>query len=652
MGPVTTSDTAAESPSRPAQHQEPLPTWQVRLRRFGYAGRARVGTRERLVPPFPGPDLRVGAAFGLSPLAAARLSRWSAWGAPLLVALVAGVLRFWRLGSPHAVIFDETYYAKDAWSLFQYGYEGSWPDKANDQILAPHPKIPLSPDGAYVVHPPAGKWIIGLGESLFGLDPFGWRFMTALLGTLSVLMLCRIGRRLFRSTALGCLAGALMAVDGLHFVMSRTALLDLVLMFWVLAAFGCLLLDRDRTRTKLADALPPDGSGPPPDDPPPDGSAVDPAAVRAGTLSWASVSESSNVTGSGTVGDWGSSNGNGSGSPVTATSPLTTPASASARPASAPVRPDPATGARIRFGLRPWRLAAGLCLGIGCATKWNGLYILAAFGLLTVLWDMGARRTAGAPRPFAAMLRRDALPAFASTVVVALGTYLVSWTGWFATSGGYFRDWAEKGGAGSPWGWLPGPLRSLWHYESEVYDFHVGLTSGHTYESNPWSWLILGRPVSYFYESPKAGHDGCTAQGEGCAREVLALGTPLLWWAACFAVVYVLYRWLLRRDWRAGAVLCGVAAGYLPWFMYQERTIFLFYAVVFVPFLCLALAMMIGALAGPPGVGERRRTAGIVASGVLVLLIVWNFVYFWPIYTGQTIPMDAWRNRMWFETWI
>ncbi|WP_045865220.1 dolichyl-phosphate-mannose--protein mannosyltransferase [Streptomyces sp. WMMB 714] len=585
---MTTSDTAADVPR--AETPEAAPTWQARLRGFGYAGRSRVGTRERLVPPFPAPDGRIGALFGLSPHAAARLAHWAAWGGPLLVALLAGVLRFWQLGSPHAVIFDETYYAKDAWSLFQYGYEGSWPEKANDRILDTPQRIPLSPEGAYVVHPPVGKWTIGLGEWLFGLNPFGWRFMTAVLGTLSVLMLCRIGRRLFRSTVLGCLAGLLMAVDGLHFVMSRAALLDLVLMFWVLAAFGCLLADRDRTRAALARALPPDD--------PPD--PVDP----------------------------------------------------SARPDRAAVRPDPETGARFGFGPRPWRLLAGLCLGLGCATKWNGLYILAAFGLLTVLWDMGARRTAGAPRPLAAMLRRDSLPAFASLVVVSLGTYIASWSGWFATSGGYFRDWADKGGAAGPWGWLPGPLRSLWHYEAEVYDFHVGLTSGHTYESNPWSWLVLGRPVSYFYESPKAGKDGCTAQGEGCAREVLALGTPLLWWAACFALLYVLYRWFFRRDWRAGAVLCGVAAGYLPWFMYQERTIFLFYAVVFVPFLCLAVTMMIGALAGPPGVGERRRTAGIVGAGVLVLLVVWNFVYFWPIYTGQAIPMEEWRQRMWFDTWI
>ena len=34
------------------------------------------------------------------------------------------------------VIFDETYYAKDAWSLLQFGYEGNWPKDANTEILA------------------------------------------------------------------------------------------------------------------------------------------------------------------------------------------------------------------------------------------------------------------------------------------------------------------------------------------------------------------------------------------------------------------------------------------------------------------------------------------------------------------------------------
>lgn len=538
-----------------------------------------IGLRERLVPPYTEPSERLWIVLGVPPLLADRLTRWSAWLGPALVALVAGLLRFWHLGSPKAVIFDETYYAKDSWALVKQGYEGSWPKDVDKLILADPSQVPVPADPGYVVHPPVGKWIIGLGELMFGFDPFGWRFMVAVLGTLSVFMLCRIGRRLFRSTFLGCLAGGLLAVDGLHFVMSRTALLDLVLMFFVLAAFGCLLLDRDWARRRFAAALPVDAEG--------------------------------------------------------------------------VLRPDHAVGEGLRLGWRPWRIAAGLMLGLAFATKWNGLYILAAFGLLTVVWDVGARRTAGAANAYLAVLKRDLLPAFVSTVPVAIVTYIASWTGWIVGDKGYFRDWAATQGRGGMWSWLPDWLRSLWHYETEVYSFHVNLTSGHTYQSNPWSWIVLGRPVSYFYESPRGGTEGCTAApADKCAQEVLAIGTPMLWWAACFAILYVLWRWFFRRDWRAGAIACAIAAGWVPWFFYQERTIFLFYAVVFVPFLCLAVAMMIGAMLGPAGSDERRRTIGAVGAGVLVLLIVWNFIYFWPIYTGQTIPISDWQDRMWFDTWV
>ncbi|MFD8209192.1 dolichyl-phosphate-mannose--protein mannosyltransferase [Streptomyces sp. NPDC059695] len=561
-------------------------SWQQRLRRFGYAppapDAAPIGLRERLVPPYTRPSARTWSLLGIGPGRAERLWRLLAWGGPLLVTAVAGLLRFWNLGKPHAVIFDETYYAKDSWALINQGYEGAWPKDIDKTILTDPGSVLVPTDPGYVVHPPMGKWVIGVGEKLFGFEPFGWRFMVALLGTLSVLMLCRIGRRLFRSTFLGCLAGLLLAVDGLHFVMSRTALLDQVLMFFVLAAFGCLVLDRDRTRKRLAAALPEDEEG--------------------------------------------------------------------------VLRPDAEIAETLRLGWRPWRIAAGVSLGLAAATKWNGLYVMVAFGLLTVLWDVGGRRTAGAVRPYAAVIRKDLVPAFVSVVPVALATYLATWTGWLVSDKGYFRHWAEdhdKAVGGGTWGWLPDWLRSLWHYESEVYTFHVGLTSPHTYQSNPWSWIVLGRPVSYFYESPAPGAAGCPVTAkEKCAQEVLALGTPLLWWAACFAILYVLWRWAFRRDWRAGAIACGIAAGWLPWFLYQERTIFLFYAVVFVPFLCLAVAMMLGAIIGPRGSSERRRTFGAVAAGCLVLLIVWNFIYFWPIYTGTPIPLDQWRNRMWLDTWV
>ena len=516
--------------------------------------RARV--RERLVPPMP--------AEGL----------WG-WVGPLLVTAFAGLLRFWDLGRPKAFVFDETYYAKDAWSLLHFGVEHDYikakvkdgPDPANAKILAGDLDGLWTGDPSYVVHPPGGKWVIALGEQMFGMTPFGWRFMVALTGTLAVLVVARTGRRLFRSTLLGCTAGLLLTLDGLAFVHSRTALLDPLVMFWGLVAFAALVVDRDRARERLADQL---------------------EAISAGRF--------------------------GPG-----------------------------------LGWRPWRLVAGLALGMACATKWSGIYFVAVFGLLTVLWDMGARRTAGVRRPWLGALLRDAGPAFLSLAVVALGVYLASWTGWFLADddAAFYRGWATEN-PGPPL--VPDALYSLWHYHHEAWNFHTGLESYHPYRSNPWGWLVLARPVSYFYQGFADGQSGCTT--DQCAQAVTALGTPAIWWAACLALPVLVYLWAGRRDWRAGAILAGVAAGYLPWFVYQERTIFSFYAVAFVPYLCLALALCLGLVLGPRTASPARRQWGAAVAGAYVLLVVANFAYLLPVISAQVVPYADWYSRMWWKSWI
>ena len=64
-----------------------------------------------------------------------------------------------------------------------------------------------------------------------------------------------IAKRLTRSTTFAVVAGLLMAVDGLAISMSRVALLDTSLTFFVLLAFLFVLRDRERTMTRIAEAV-------------------------------------------------------------------------------------------------------------------------------------------------------------------------------------------------------------------------------------------------------------------------------------------------------------------------------------------------------------------------------------------------------------
>lgn len=503
---------------------------------------------QRLVPPMP---------------------RTSGWTSAIIVTVIGAILRLWNLGRPHEVVFDETYYPKDALALIRFGVEHGTVKDADKILLASDGNIwnlqIFTDAGSFVAHPPLGKWIIALGELAVGATPTGWRLSVAIIGILSVLITARIARRLTRSNLVGVLAGLFVALDGIHLVMSRTGLLDIILGFFVLVAFGLFLLDRDHTRKRLA-------------------TLIEHAGIQANATTWGP-----------------------------------------------------------KFGMRPLRWAAAIALGLACGVKWSGIYFAIAFILMSLVWDVSARKAIGVKRPWRATLLRSLPSTAALSGVIILLTYTATWTGWFLSDEGWDRSWAAGTG-------VIAALSSLLHYHSEMWNFHVGLTTEHAYASNPWSWPFQSRPTSFQWADIKDRSQGCEV--DYCASEVLALGNPIIWWAGILAVVYQVWRWIGKRDWRSAAVLVGIAAGWLPWMMYLNRTIFTFYTVVFVPFLAIALAMSAAALLGPPDATAERKKRGMIAITILVALVIAAAWWFYPVWTGQPIPYNQWQMRMWMPTWI
>jgi len=181
-----------------------------------------------------------------------RLKRLYGWAVPALITLLAAVLRLWNVGHPHELVFDETYYVKDAWTQWVLGYAATWPDDANERFAAGETDI-FGTDPSYVVHPPLGKLLIGVGMWAFGPESsFGWRVSAALFGTACVLVLYFLARSLSGSVAFAGLAALFLAISGLGIVMSRVALLDVFLTFFVLLAFWFTVLDRRGHLDRLA----------------------------------------------------------------------------------------------------------------------------------------------------------------------------------------------------------------------------------------------------------------------------------------------------------------------------------------------------------------------------------------------------------------
>ena len=505
------------------------------------------------------------------------------WIGPLLITLFAGFLRFNRLSVPNAIMFDETYYAKDAWSILKHGVEWNWianptnnANFVNNQVVAGHFSSSLFQScsgtscGEYVVQPPLGKLLMAVGEWLYGLTSLGWRVAPALIGTLAILVMCRVARRLTRSTLLGCTAGLLLSFDGLEFVLSRTGILDIFLMFFALAAFGALVVDRDVSRARLAEAV---------------------------------VLQPSDEAGPG-------------------------------------------------LGIRKWRVAAGVLIGLACASKQYGVWYIPAFAGLCIAWDMGARRTVGLRGYVRGALVRDGKWLPLTLGVIPLVAYTLTWMGWLVTNTGYDRDYAQTNGFNIP---VLGPLYSLFEYHKEMVQFGVGLSTRHPYESQPWDWFFITRPVAFSWNSysDSAGLHAAKAGTTGpWVQEVLAIGNPAIWWLSVPVLIFCLGWWLTRRDWRAGAALLCVAAGWVSWLPFVSRTKFDYYSLEFEPFLIICIVLCLGLIIGPASAWWVRRAIGSALVGIYVLAVLVLFWYFYPILAGKIIPYSDWLSHMWYSGWI
>ncbi len=398
---------------------------------------------------------------------------------------------------------------------------------------------------------------------------------------LSVLILTRTARRMFRSTVLGCTAGLLMALDGMHFVLSRTAILDIFVMFFVLAAFACIVLDRDHRRARWLREME---------------NGLDPTLPgRAGRprFSWAAV-------------PW-------------------------------------------------WRLAAGVMLGAGCGVKWSVIFFMPVFAALVYFWEVGLRKTVGAPHPWRDALLDEVGWILAMFALVAL-TYLATWTGWFLSDNGWKRHYlaTEKHETELP---VFGALYNLWAYHVDVLNFHTHLTSPHQYQSWPWQWLLLGRPVAFYWNSdPNCGE-------ANCAAEILLLGTPVLWWSFIPALIATAWFGISRRDWRAAAIGASGRRGHPAMVLLPDRTA---HDVLLLRAAGRAIPGAGGdvrarlphqrarrgrfgagrvrlSLALPP---DDRRLYGTVFAGAFVLLVAVCFWIYYPLYVGESIPYNEWFRRM------
>jgi len=536
-----------------------------------------------------GPRLASGAARVLTP---DRLR----WLLPLVVMAFAACLRVAYLPHPERIYFDETYYATNAAQLLAHGVEA-------ELRVENDPTQGLDP--VFVVHPPVGKWLIAAGIATFGDNSLGWRFSSAVAGTLFVAATYFIALRLFRRRGVAALTAFLLSIEGLALTMSRISMLDIFLALFVALGVWALLIDRDHRWALVADI------GNLPDDRPVDTS-----------------DDHSTIT--------------GHGDPDRPATDLPTSDGEAAPTTAAPGRGVGMGLHRMPRMPRTYVWLAGLAFGLALATKWSALLAIAAAGLYLLCSELAWRRALTGTwwrQPW-----RLVGLGVGALLVVPVVVYVVSYASWFAN----YEDTRPGAAACEDDSCDAGPVdiaRGWADEQQDIFRFHRDLEVTHDYRAPAIWWPLTRRPVVYYYEACLDSREqGATCDvPPGTLEEIIGLGNPAIWWTALAVYPFLLHAAFRRRDRVAATIVVFLLGQYVPW-LGPSRPLFFFYALPMVPFVVLTLAWAATRLLPRRGV---RWVPISVASAALVAFVWWA-----PVYYGMQISESAWRMRMWFNSWI
>ncbi len=547
----------------------------------------------------------------------------------------------------NSTYFDEIYHARTAYEQIHY-----------DEF-----------DSAYEwTHPPLGKTLMMIGIELFGMTPFGWRFMGALIGVMMLPVMYLLVKQLTKRTDLSCIAMFLLAVDSMHFTQTRIATIDSYAVFFIMVMYLFMFRYSQMRwrRDGFARSLLPLGLS---------GLFMGVAwatkwigiygsvglaviffwtvwknlraeirlwrargAVAAKRLAWKGVSKPS------------ARRGRRKGGAESAVFAVCWREEALAVHVGGAAHP----GARAAKGRRPvpraphrssvllfacmW-LGMLLCL-VSCAAvilDMSGLLALSmslpgrCLRLLARFWVAGLLLGVCAASVSMALLcardrgvlrRLAVLSAFCvlAFVVVPLLIYYFSYFWQLRVSGNF-------------------NIAKVVTLQRDIFSYHAGLSGDtHAFRSEWYEWPVIAWPM-WFYS-------GSSYLSPGMISSISCMGNPAVFWFGLAAILYVAVRcaWEKRAPRAFALVLIGFLSQYLPWVLVPRST-FIYHYFASVPFIIMASVLLLGRV-------RRRSRDGFIAAAVVLCVAAFAlFVAFYPLESGLPVSRVYAQLLRWFN-WV
>lgn len=458
--------------------------------------------------------------------------------------------------------------------------------------------------------PPLSKLLIATGISWLGFDPWGWRIMSAIFGSLIIGLLYFLARRLWpRRRLFAFLAALFLSLDGLELVESRTGVIDIFAAFFVVLGFWLFTLHwhaqgrREWLCTLYLTAL----------------------AGGLGLATKADMVPALLLMALLLLARWARPHVR-----------LRGPGGRNTRWLLPPAPDDPAEAARrtmvrsLRWG---WHY-----LGAGCLILL--VFYLSFFRYWTIPHTIYVNfaDTSG-PSATCEGFRTEASVCHLPQAMTIQRDRLGPVTIWLPTSFNLKQSLVDV------------EMNSL-----AGLSYQATLKATHPFASPYYTWPLDQHPVLFYAVYTGNGVSSSGGQTYSNYAWITDMGNPAIFWGGLFALAACLYWTLRRRDRVALFILLGFLFDWLLLWSWPSRILFFYEILEALPFTCLALAYCCTRLAHAEASlqlgGSRLGPYSLrPLAGAVVLAVILSFAYFYPLWTGQPIPSNDFFQHIWLPGW-
>ena len=371
-------------------------------------------------------------------------------------------------------------------------------------------------------HPHLGKILISLGILVFGMNPFGWRFMSVLFGILMIPLMYCFAKRLFKDSFVCAATTSLIVFDCMHYNLSRIATIDIFAASFILLMYYYMYQYFQKDSVCRAAGRPPAGS-------------------------------------------------------------------------------FIARDVYIPLAL------SGIGMAFGVATKWTGVYAGLGLGVLFIWYTITH------------FPKGQVLKLFWFCCLFFVAVPLIIYTLCFIPVVGYTPDN----------GLIDKAVKGTWY----MFDYHSNLEAEHYYSSPFYEWPFIWMPLL----------DANDNVGDKISA-ISCMGNPAIWWMGIFCELYVFFRWIVKKDKKAGFLCIAYLAQYIPWMSISRITFIYHYfpAILFV-MLMMGYTMLHIREHFPWG---KKVIAIYMAAAVICFLL------FFPLISGLPVKLEYGLRLRWLKDWI